>query len=306
MYVSLRCSPVLHFQRFKIFCMSMDIKKKELLVLPPVENIDEIIKDMSVVVTKAYYSSLEFSFKNNKVSVFHKGRDIKSFSFVWLSSSWDTRDLATAVKIYLEENNVPHSFVEQSTSKITDSMYFVLNKIPYPCTYYVETSETAKFFNEIEKTCGFPLIMKDSKGFGGNGLKFINSMQELVEIVSKRSDKKKYIFQRYIENDYDWGVLVADNEVISAEKSYPSKGEFRNNSCNGAKEVFVNIQDIPDSVREMALKAAKILGLRWSRADIIIDKVSKLPYLLEVNRFPGITSGSSEVTGATNFVKSFF
>ncbi len=284
----------------------MNIKKKELLVLPPVENIDEIIKGMSVVVTKAFYSSLEFCFANNTVSVLYKGRDIKSFSFVWLSSSWNTRDLATAVKIYLEKNNVPHSFVEQSTSKITDSMHFVLNGIPYPSTYYVETFETVRFFNEIEKTCGFPLIMKDSKGFGGNGLKYVSSMEELVSVVSKRLDKKRYIFQKYIPNDYDWGVLVANNRVISAERSYPKKGEFRNNSCAGAKEVFVNVKDIPENVKEMALKAARVLGLRWSRSDIIVDRNSNLPYLLEVNRFPGITSGSTEVIGATNFVRSFF
>lgn len=284
----------------------MFIKRKEILVLPPVENIDEIVKDMNVKVTKAYYSSLEFCFKKNTVSVLHKGRDIKSFSFVWLSSSWNTRDLATAVKIYLEKNNVPHSFVEQSTSKITDSMHFVLNKIPYPSTYYVESFETKDFFNQIEKTCGFPLIMKDSKGFGGNGLKYITSMEDLKDIVSKGPEKKRYIFQKYIENDYDWGVLVANGKVISAEKSYPKQGEYRNNSCNGAKEVFIKVKDIPENIKEMALKAAKVLGLRWSRSDIIIDKVSKLPYLLEVNRFPGITSGSTEVTGATNFVKSFF
>ncbi len=284
----------------------MEVRKKELLVLPPVENIDEIIKDMSVVVTKAYYSSLEFRFEKDSVSVLHEGRDIKSFSFVWLSSSWNTRDLATAVKIYLEKNNVPHSFVEQSTSKITDSMHFVLNGIPYPSTYYVESFETERFFNEIEKTCGFPLIMKDSKGFGGNGLKYISSMEELVSVVKNRLDKKRYIFQKYIPNDYDWGVLVANNQVLSAERSYARKGEFRNNSCNGAKEIFVKVKDIPENVKEMALKAAKILELRWSRSDIIVDKSSGLPYLLEVNRFPGITSGSSEVTGAASFVRSFF
>ncbi len=294
----------LDFQIIKILLVIVHMKK-EILVLPPVENIDEIIKGMPLVVTKASYSSLEFSFKKNMVTVSYEGRDIKTFSFVWLSSSWDTRDLATAVKIYLEKNNVPHSFVEQSTSKITDSMHFVLNNIPYPNTYYVESFNTEKFFKKIEKVCGFPLIMKDSKGFGGNGLKYINSMDELVNIVSQCSDKKKYIFQKYIENDYDWGVLIANNKVISAERSYPREGEFRNNTCNGAREVFIDVEDIPENIKQIALKSAKALGLRWSRADIIIDKFSRLPYLLEVNRFPGITSGSTEVSGATNFVKSF-
>jgi biotin carboxylase len=282
----------------------MDKKVIELLVLPPTENIEEITKDISVEVTKAYYSFLEFCFKNNEAIILYKGRDIKTFSFVWLSSSWETRDLATTVKLYLEKNEIPHSFVEQSTSKITDSMNFVLNGIPYPDTYYVETFETLKHLDAIESICGYPLIMKDSKGFGGNGLKYIGSREELIDVVSNQKEDKRYFFQKFVKNDYDWGVLVANNRIISAEKSYPKKGEFRNNTCIGAKEIFFQIKDVPENVKEIALKAGKALGLQWSRSDIVVDKVSGLPYLLEVNRFPGITSESSEVVGASQFVRT--
>jgi glutathione synthase/RimK-type ligase-like ATP-grasp enzyme len=283
----------------------MNSKKFDLLVLPPIENIDEIIKNMPIKITKAYYKSLEFCFEDSSVKILHEGRDLKTFSFVWLSSSWETRDLATAVKLYLERNNIAHSFVEQSTSKITDSMSFVLNKIPYPNTYYVETADTLNNLDSIEKICGFPLIMKDSKGFGGNGLTFVDSKKKLVDTVSKRNDKKKYLFQKFIPNDYDWGILMAKNKIISAEMSYPQKGEFRNNTCIGAKEVFVEIKDIPRNIKDIALKAANVLNLQWSRADIIVDKITGLPYLLEVNRFPGITSGTNEVIGASKFVKTF-
>lgn len=40
------------------------------------------------------------------------------------------------------------------------------------------------------------------------------------------------------------------------------------------------------------------------RADIIIDKNTELPYLLEVNRYSGITSGSNEVIGTYTFLAS--
>jgi len=55
----------------------------------------------------------------------------------------------------------------------------------------------------------------------------------------------------------------------------------------------------------MAIKATKILGLSWARSDIIIDKETGIPYLLEVNRCPGITSGSTEITGARKFLNSY-
>ncbi|MHC1716812.1 MAG: RimK family alpha-L-glutamate ligase [Candidatus Dojkabacteria bacterium] len=284
--------------------MKKNYKELELLVLPPTENIEEIIKDLPIKLTKAYYASLEFHFKDNIATILHEGRDIKTFSFVWLSSTWYTRDLATTVKLYLEKNNVPHSFVEQNTSKITDTMNFVLNEIPYPDTYYIESSKAMERLDEIEEICGYPMIMKSSKGFGGNDTSYIASREELIENISNRKENKKYLFQRYIENNYDWGILVANNEIISAERSYPMKGEFRNNSSAGATEVFEKLHDIPEDIKAIALKAGNVLGLQWSRSDIIVDSISGLPYLLEVNRFPGITMGSTEVTGASAFIKN--
>jgi hypothetical protein len=38
--------------------------------------------------------------------------------------------------------------------------------------------------------------------------------------------------------------------------------------------------------------------------DIIVDKNTKEPYLLEVNRFPGITSKTTEVDGGYKFLSS--
>ncbi len=276
----------------------------EILVLPPTENIQAIIKNLPVKLTTAYYYSLQFQLKNNNTQILLNGRDIKEFSFVWLSSSWNTRDLATAVKIYLEESSTPHSFVEQNTSKITDSMTFVLNDIPYPNTYFVESMKTMDHLKQIEKTCGYPLIMKDSKGFGGNDMSYISCEEELKKVISKNHQNKKYIFQQYIPNNYDWGVLVSNNRIVSAERSYPKPGEFRNNCSAGATEIFDDIKNIPAGVKAIALKASTLLGLQWSRSDIIIDKISNKPYLLEVNRFPGITLDSTEVVGANSFLRS--
>ncbi len=278
-------------------------KEIELLVLPSIENIDEIIKGIPVKLTKARFSSLEFRFKDNAVSILHKGRDIKTFAAVWLSSSWRSRDLATTVKLYLDNFKVPNTFVEQSTSKITDNMNFVINKIPCPDTYYVMKSKIMNHLDDIESVCGYPLIMKESKGRHGKNSSYIESREILIRKIQEQKKNKRYIFQRYIDNDYDWGVLVADNKVVSAEKSYHKLGEFRNNV--GATEVFVDILDIPENVKEIALKASKTLGLSWSRSDIVIENKTNLPYLLEVNRFPGITIDSSEVSGACEFLKNY-
>lgn len=277
-------------------------KQIELLVLPAVQNIGEITKDMNIKVTKSYYSELEFIFKDNQVSILTEGRDINSFSAVWLSSYWPTRDLATAVKQYLDAYNIPTTYTESSTSKITDAMEFSLANILTPDTYYVKDSVALKHISDIEKICKYPMIMKTTKGFGGKNAELITSRKELKEAIENRDQKYKYMFQKYIDNNYDWGVMVVNGKIVSGERSYPKDGEFLNNCSAGATEIFTKIEDIPKEIQEIAYNGAKALGLSWSRADIVVEKTTNKPYLLEINRFPGITKDTTEVSGACEFI----
>jgi len=280
--------------------------KINLLVLPAIEKIDEIAKGISnsIDITKGSFSRVEFRFKNNRVQLLHKGVDLKDFSSVWLSSFWGSRDLAYAVKLYLDHFGTPHAYIEKSTSKVSDQVKFTLNSILVPDTFFINTHNISDYIEKIEEVCSYPLVIKDTKGTRGKYSAYIENRNELLSKYSELPKHRKYLFQKFIPNEYDWGILVANGKVVSAEKSYPKNGEFRNNACNGAKEVFVETKYIPKSIQEMASKASETLSLSWSRVDIIVDKNTDIPYMLEVNRFPGITSGTSEVTGARQFLKS--
>lgn len=280
--------------------------KKNLLILPSIKNIDEIVKGISnsIDFTKGSFSRVEFRFKDNRVQLLHKDVDLKDFSSVWLSSFWGSRDLAYAVKLYLGHFGTPHTYVEKSTSKITDKVKFTLNNILVPDAFFMDTRNIADYIEKVEEVCSYPLVIKDTKGSRGKYSAYISNRKELLAKFPELPKHRKYLFQKFIPNEYDWGVLVANGKVVSAEKSYPKNGEFRNNACNGAKEVFVEMKDIPKKIQEMAVKASGTLGLSWSRSDIIVDKNTDIPYILEVNRYPGITSGTSEVTGAQQFLKS--
>jgi glutathione synthase/RimK-type ligase-like ATP-grasp enzyme len=281
-------------------------KTFKLLVLPAVENIGQVIKKIPfpVKLTKGKLKNLEFVFQENRVQILHAGEDLKEYSFVWLSSTWNSRDLAYAVRLYLERFKIPYTYVEKGTSKLTDHMLFALHGISTPDTLFLGHKEIERSLSQIRYVCGYPLVVKDIKGSRGVNSLLVNSEQELIAKMKQLPAHKKYLFQRYIPNEYDWGVMVANGEVVSAEKSYPKEGEFRNNACNGAKEVFIDPRDIPADIRQMAVKTSVVLGLSWSRSDIIVDKKTQAPYLMEVNRRPGITSETSEVEGAYTFLSS--
>ncbi len=252
--------------------------------------------------TKGRFGNLEFSFQDKGPTITHKGVDLKDFSFVWLSSTWASRDLAYAVKLYLKNAKVPFTYIEKGTSKVTDHMLFSLSGIQAPNTLFFGHKKIEKNLEKIQEICGYPLVVKDTKGARGAHSILVKTAEELIEQMKELPKHKKYLFQEFIPNNYNWGVLVANGKVVSGEKSYPCLGEFRNNTCNGAEEVFVDPEDIPTEIKEMALKTSKALGLAWSRSDIIIDKNTQEPYLMEINRFPGISSKTTEVDGAYKFL----
>ena len=48
-----------------------------------------------------------------------------------------------------------------------------------------------------------------------------------------------------------------------------------------------------EAIQQLVLKAFRVLGCRgWARADVMIDAVTRKPYLLEINTAPGMTSHS--------------
>jgi hypothetical protein len=284
----------------------MPSKKFKLLILPSVVNIAQTIDKFPypVELTEGSFKNLEFTFQDKGVTITHKGVDLRDFSLVWLSSSWLSRDLAYAVKLYLRKSKTPYTYVEKGTSKITDHMLFSLNEINTPDTLFLGNNNIEKNLKLIKKICGYPLVIKDTKGSRGAYSILVKSDAELIEKLAELPEYKKYLFQRFIPNDYDWGILVANGKVVSGEKSYPCLGEFRNNTCNGAREVFVDSKKIPTQIKKMALKANNALGLSWSRSDIIIDRNTKMPYLMEINRLPGITPKTSEAEGVFKFLSS--
>ncbi len=277
-----------------------------LLSLPTVPNTQQVIKKFPfpITLTKGNYKNIAISIHNGIMQILHKDIDVNSFSFVWLSSGWSQRDLAYAVNLYLNHTKMPHSYVEKNSSKVTDYTVFALHGLPTPDTVFVNRAKIEERMPLIKEICGFPLIIKDVMGCQGKHSAFVSSETELLEQMTLLPKSKRFLFQRFIPNEYDWGIMVANGTVVAGEKSYPAGGEFRNNACNGAQECFVDIADIPEEIKKMAVTASDLLGLSWSRTDIIIDKNTGLPYILEVNRFPGITAKSHEVQGAYTFLAS--
>jgi len=282
----------------------MQHTKKRVLILPAPQQIEVIEKQFDdTEIVRGDFRDIEFRF-NHKLVILHRGEDIKSYSFVWLSSQFDSRSISRAISLYLDYHDVPHTDVNygDGTSKLVDLTRFELNDLPLPYTFFQSKRKLKEKIEIICEFCGFPLIVKDTRSSRGHNAFLVKTKEELIKVIQTLPKSKSFVFQEFIPNDYDWGILVAQGQVVSAEKSFRTGSEFRNNACWGAKEVFEDLSNVDDELKNIAKTACKVLNLEWGRADIVIDRQTNKPYLLEVNRFPGMTVGSTDETAFVDYL----
>ncbi len=280
------------------------------LVLNPPLKMREVSRKLTkkAKLIRGYYRNIEVIITSTDIRILINKKDIREFDYVWVTGSWSKRDMAHVISLYLTHHNRPHTSVNEGagTTKLVDMAMYALNGIAQPRSYFCANSEYIKRAEEIATVCKFPLIAKDVRGTFGRRSFLATDLKNLKEQLFALDDNIDFIFQEYIENDYDWGVIVGNNKVLSAEKSYRKQDDttFMNHASGGATEVFVPTKDVPELVKEMAIKASNILNLAWARSDILISKTSDLPFILETNRSPRMTSKSTEVTAFAEYINS--
>lgn len=90
--------------------------------------------------------------------------------------------------------------------------------------------------------------------------------------------------QKYLRKPgYDYRVFVVGDRVIGAMKRVSPS--WKTNIAQGARGVAVREGEAPE-VFELAIRAAKLVGLEYSGVDIAYDEETGEHYILELNAFP--------------------
>ena len=155
-------------------------------------------------------------------------------------------------------------------------------KTLYGCLFYLRDS--------VKDYFEFPIIIKGSGGDRGTRVFKADNMEELEKLVmslrkSEVSEGKRYMAQEYIPNDGDYRVLVLGDKVLGVMKrSSQSIEEFKNNYSAGGK---VEVADLPEEIKQLAVKAASVCGLWVAGVDVAFrDYDFKKPVIWEVNKGP--------------------
>ncbi len=139
-----------------------------------------------------------------------------------------------------------------------------------------------------------PLIIKLIEGSQGQGVVLAETRQASESVIDAfRGLNAHFLVQRFVKEAQgaDIRCFVVGDRVIAAMKRQARHGEFRANLHRGgsAEEAEIGRKE-----RDMAIRAAAIIGLNVAGVDII--RSAQGPLVLEVNSSPGL-EGIEAATG---------
>lgn len=194
--------------------------------------------------------------------------------------------------------------------KICENKYLtsqILEEYGLPVPKYALVTDYEFLDTAVDLVGGkFPVILKLLAGTQGIGVSIIDSyasLKSVFQTIKKVDPKSEILLQEMIESEFDIRVQTLiknlnpikpsdENKIVlGVMKRKKIKGDFRTNySLGGEIEKYM----ITKELEKLAFDATVAVGCHWAGVDIIIDKKTNKPYILEINSSPG-TEGISKV-----------
>ena len=178
----------------------------------------------------------------------------------------------------------PSISISNSRDKLRSMQILAEAGINMPVTGFA--SHTKDIEGVIESVGSTPLVMKLLQGTQGQGIVLAETRKAAESVMSAfRQLDADIMVQEYIEESSgtDIRAFVIGNRVVAAMKRVAPEGEFRSNLHRGASVEKITLTKEESQV---AIKAAKILGLRIAGVDLM--RSNRGPLILEVNSSPGL------------------
>lgn len=241
------------------------------------------------------------------------GRQLKDYDLIYLivgSRRWEWYTAAS----YLADNfgtlivngkTVEAGYKYYLTPAI-DYLRQTQNNLPYPASCVVFNKKGAKAV--IDKF-NYPVIVKTSAGRQGRGVYLCHNFDEVENAIEQihQTGVKAVVIREFIPNDGDLRIFTVGFKAIGAMKRIPTReGEFRSNISQGGRGEKFEIDNYPE-IKQIAENAAKVSRTEIAGVDIIINKETGKPYILEVNPSPQF-EGLEKYTGvnaALEIIKYF-
>ena len=149
---------------------------------------------------------------------------------------------------------------------------------------------------------GLPLIVKPAREGSSLGLTKVTSAADMAQAVEQAARLDADILcEQFISGDEVTCPVLGTGpgakalpviRIVAPDGNY----DYQNKYFTDTTQYLVPC-GLPaveeEAIQQLVLKAYRILNCRgWARADVMIDKATRQPYMLEINTSPGMTGHS--------------
>lgn len=183
--------------------------------------------------------------------------------------------------------------IRQASNQFLTLQALAAAGIPVPDTLFINAAEGIRQVAQGPEA--YPVVVKEINGLQGSGIVLVENETALKRVVKARLDRTRgLLLQKYIptEGRRDFRIVVIGGKIAGAMQLLLPPNEFRANYHLGAKG---KAWTPTDTVAEIALAAARVLGLSIAGVDLVMDRAARAS-VLEVNYAPGF-KGLEQATG---------
>jgi len=180
----------------------------------------------------------------------------------------------------------------RSRDKLRAMQIMAKHGVGIPRTAFAKRPDNIQYL--IKEVGGPPLVVKLLEGTQGLGVVLAETKNAAKSVIEAFYGLNANILvQQFIKEakGADIRAFVIGGKVVAAYKRQGKEGEFRSNLHRGGQGEPIKLKK---SEREMAIKAARALGLDIAGVDMLQSE--RGPLVLEVNSSPGL-EGVERVTG---------
>ena len=181
------------------------------------------------------------------------------------------------------------------TNKVFLAELLARHSIPTPRSLVVHQKNRL----QVVPTLGLPCILKQPDSYYSLGVEKANTEEETQRALDRLFDTSDLIIaQEFLPTDFDWRVTIIDRRVLFACKYHMVRKHWQiarrvESGVRYGKVEVVPLEEVPDTVLRVALKAANLIGDGFYGVDIKQD--GRNVYIIEVNDNPSVDAGYEDV-----------
>ena len=246
-------------------------------------------------VVRRTFEDVVIEVSKGDVGVWIGKEPIKNFDLVYFRKTGGKYIvLAEAMAICLEHLKIPYidtTFGKIGPgSKLTSLARLAVNDLPIIPSYFCLADKISELSSKMVKKLGSVIVAKELRSQYSKGIFVLREKADFERLLRKGWAKKEsqFLFQKFVELKSEYRLLVLGEKVVSVQKMTRDLSGFRAKIDYDLEEKYLNVNAIPISVRNTAVKAARVLDIQIAGIDVLLDQNNEWK-LLEVNRGPAFT-----------------